>query len=131
MNKSTKAKEITPETKRKVLERQNGRSISGVVLTSAADFHHVIFRSASGIGYEWNIVAITPEEHRCVHDHLPIKFYGRERYSWDEFNTLMKNHLKIKYGNWTEAKCKYHKGWNEEDYEIKCSYREPKNNKQI
>ena len=40
----TKAKEISPETKVKVLERQNYRSISGVALTPyKAEFHHVIY----------------------------------------------------------------------------------------
>lgn len=115
----TKAKEISQETKVKVLERQNYKSISGVALTPyKAEFHHVIYRSSSGVGYEWNIVALTSEEHRCVHDKQPIKIYGRERYSCEEFETLMKNHLKINYPNWSEEKCHYHKYWKEEDYGI-------------
>lgn len=115
-----KAKEISEETKRKVLARQNNRSISGVML-SKADFHHVVLRSSSGVGYEWNIVALTPDEHRRYHDKQPILVYGRERYPWKEFETLMKNHLKIKYPNWSEEKCRYHKYWSEEDYEIERS----------
>ena len=112
-----KAKEISQATKEKVLERQGYRSISGVALNTA-DFHHVIYRSNSGIGYEWNIVAITPDEHRWLHDKQPIKVNGRNRYSWIEFEILMKNHLKLKYNGWTEEKCKFHKYWNEEDYGV-------------
>ena len=77
----TKAKEISQATKEKVLERQGYRSISGVALNTA-DFHHVIYRSNSGIGYEWNVVAITPEEHRLFHDKQDIPVNGRARYSW-------------------------------------------------
>lgn len=119
----TKAKEISQETKNKVLARQGNRSITGATLTPYnVEFHHVIYRSNSGVGYEWNIVAITNEEHRDYHDKQNIKVNGRDRYTWEEFEILMKNHLKIKYPNWSEEKCKYHKYWSEEDYEIKCNY---------
>ena len=118
-SKLTKTKEISEETKRKVLERQRGKSLSGVALTPYnTEFHHVIFRSGSGVGYEWNIVAITSEEHRLYHDHQNIKVYGRERFTWDEFDTIMKNHLKYEYPNWTEKLCKYHIYWEEKDYGI-------------
>ena len=107
-SKLTKAKEISETTKKIVLERQNNKSISGVPLTiQTADFHHVRPRSSSGVGYEWNIVAITREEHRLLHDKQDIKLYGRTRWTWQEFETLIKNHLKIKYHNWTWEKCKY------------------------
>lgn len=114
-SKLTIAKEITQKTKEEVMERQHGRSISGVALTNV-EFHHVIPRSASGIGLAFNIVALTSEEHRWYHDHRPIKVNGRERYTYEEFTTLMKNHLKIRYPGWTEKGCKFHKGWTEEDY---------------
>lgn len=118
-SKITKQKEITKETKQKVLARQNNKSVSGVYLTPYnTDFHHVIFRSDSGVGYEWNIVAITTEEHSLFHDKKKIKVYGRERYTWQEFDTLMKNHLKIKYPNWSEDKCKVNKYFSEEDYGV-------------
>lgn len=100
------------------MARQHRRSISGVALTSV-EFHHFVHRSASGIGYEWNIIALTPEEHRAVHDHKPIKVNGRERYTPAEFDTLMRNHLILNYDGWTVEKCKYHKYWSEEDYGIK------------
>lgn len=114
-----KAKDISPETKEKVLKRQEGKSISGVTLYPYnTEFHHFRLRSDSGVGYEWNIVAITTDEHRRYHDHLPIKVNGRERYSWDEFNTLMRNHLVLRYIGWEWDKCKYHKYWKEEDYGV-------------
>ena len=118
----TKAKEITPKTKGNVLKRQNNRSISGTLLTDNAEYHHVIYRSSSGVGYEWNIVAITPDEHRALHDKKDIYVNGRKRYSWQEFEILCKNHLKLKYRNWSESKCKYHKYWKEADYEIERCY---------
>lgn len=115
----TKAKEISTETKIRVLERQKQRSISGESLMGKpVEFHHVRPRSASGVGYEWNIVAITPNEHRQYHDKVDITFRGKPRYSWSEFETLMKNHLKINYPNWSYEKCKYQKHWSENDYGI-------------
>lgn len=118
-SKFTKAKEITDKTKRAVLERQGNRSISGATLTLGnTEFHHVRPRSSSGVGYEWNIVAITSEEHRQLTDKVNVKFYGRDRYTWQEFDTLIKNHLKIYYPNWTYTKCKYQKGYEVEDYGI-------------
>lgn len=117
-SKATITKEITNETKLKVLERQHRRSLSGAVLTTSVEFHHYIYRSASGIGFEWNVIALTPEEHRAVHDHKPIRINGKIRYMPDEFDTLMRNHLILNYEGWTVDKCKYHKYWEEEDYEV-------------
>ena len=119
----TKAKEISLKTKENVLKRQSNKSISGASLyNSNVEFHHVVFRSSSGVGYEWNIVALTSDEHRALHDKKGIEVNGRVRYTWQEFNTLIRNHLKIKYPNWSEEKCKYHKYWKEKDYEIECNY---------
>lgn len=106
----TKAKEISQETKQKVLERQNGLSISGVWLGRGVEFHHILHRSSQGCGEEFNIVGITPEEHRAYHDHQPIKVNGKVYYTWEEFDTLMKNHLKLRYNNWTLQGCKVRKG---------------------
>jgi len=115
----TKAKEISFETKQRVLDRQGNRSISGLYLADwNTDFHHVIYRSAEGIGAEWNIVALTKEEHRWVHDHQPIQVNGKQRYSWDEFNILMKNHLKLNYDGWSEEKCKFKKGKSFDEYGV-------------
>ena len=118
-SKLTKAKEISYETKCKVLDRQGNRSISGVMLSpNNVEFHHVIYRSDSGIGYEWNIVALTRDEHRWVHDHQPIMVNGRVRYTWYEFNIVMKNHLKKMYEGWSEYSCRFHKNWEEKDYGV-------------
>ena len=114
-----KAKEISPKTKAIVLDRQYNKSISGVNLyNKEVEFHHVIPRSSSGVGYEWNVVALTSEEHRDYTDHRPIKVNGREYYTWEEFDTLIKNHLKLRYSGWSEKLCKYHKGWEKEDYKV-------------
>lgn len=116
-----KQTEITQKTKADVLIRQRGMSISGAWLGNNVNFHHVIGTGLGekGVGYEWNVIALTPEEHRWVHDHQPIKVGNHVRYTYEEFITLMKNHLKINYPNWTEEKCKVHKGWEEKDYGIK------------
>ena len=119
-SKLTKAKEISYETKMKVLDRQGNRSISGVMLSPYnVEFHHVMPRSASGAGFEWNIVCLTKEEHRWYHDHCNIQVNGRDRYTYLEFEILMKNHLKKMYEGWSEYSCKFHKYWNEEDYGVK------------
>lgn len=113
------AVEISEKTRQKVLERQGKRSVSGAGLYPyATEYHHVIPRSSSGVGYEWNIVALTSEEHRCYHDRQPIKVNGRVRFTWEEFDTLIRNHLKIAYVNWTEQNCKYKKYADEKDYEV-------------
>ena len=110
-SKLTKAKEISQETKQIVLERQGYRSISGVYIPDihSCDFHHVIFRSEGGIGAEWNIVAVTFDELRWIHDKCNIKVNGRDRYSYIEFTILMKNHLKRNYLGWSEDRCKFKK----------------------
>lgn len=125
--KTTKQKDITKETKLKVMERQNNRSISGEYLIGKdVEFHHVRPRSNSGVGFEWNIVAITSEEHRLYHDKKNILFRGKPRYSWQEFETLMKNHLKLNYPNWTYEKCKVQKYFEEKDYGIVATKRSDK-----
>lgn len=118
-SKLTKAKEISYETKMKVLDRQGNRSITGVMLSPFnVEFHHVVPRSASGIGYEWNICAITKDEHRWYHDHANIQVNGKDRYTYLEFEILMKNHLKKMYIGWAEEKCKFRKYAEENEYGV-------------
>lgn len=118
-SKLTKAKEISYETKMKVLDRQGNRSITGVMLSPFnVEFHHVVPRSASGIGYEWNICAITKDEHRWYHDHANIQVNGKDRYTYLEFEILMKNHLKKMYTGWAEEKCKFRKYAEENEYGV-------------
>lgn len=119
MSNYTKAKSITLETRKAVLERQNYKSISGCYLTeSTASFHHYVERSSGGVGYEWNIVALTFEEHRAVHDHQDIKIGKRVLYTYKQFITLIRNHLIINYENWSEDRCKYKKRLLEEEYGV-------------
>lgn len=111
--------DITDEEKQIVLKRQNYKSISGVWLGTNihnCDFHHCINSGLGikGVGFEWNLVAITRQEHMAIHNH--DKKIGR--YTYDEFITLIKNHLKLNYINWCEEKCKVKKGYTKEDYEI-------------
>ena len=119
MGRYKEAKSITPECRKAVLERQHYKSISGMYLTEGtASFHHYIERSSSGVGYEWNIVALTFEEHRAIHDHQPIKWGKRVLYTYDQFQTLIRNHLIINYENWSEDRCKYKKHLLEEEYGV-------------
>ena len=119
MGKYIEAKSITLETRKAVLERQNHRSISGAYLTEGtASFHHFVERSSGGVGYEWNIVALTFEEHRAIHDHQPIKVGRRVLYTYDQFITLIRNHLIISYEGWSEDKCKYRKYLEESEYGV-------------
>lgn len=117
-SKQTLMKEISLETKMDVMARQGNRSISGVYLPSieSADFHHVVSRGQGGVGLAFNIVALTPMEHRLLHDHNDIPVNGRKRYTWMEFTILIKNHMKLNYYDWREEYCKYHKMWSVEDY---------------
>lgn len=114
------AKEISAKTRQKVLERQKGLSISGTWLRpNQTEFHHYVERGQSGVGYEWNIVALTSQEHRELHDGCKITVNGRPYYTAEQFETLIRNHLCIRYANWSREKCKYIKGNEEKDYGVK------------
>lgn len=114
MNKEQK---ISDKTKEAVLERQANRSITGMWLTDV-NFHHFVSVGSRGVGYEWNVVALLPSEHRELHDGSDITINGRKRYTNAEFKTLIRNHLVLRYLGWTEDKCRFHKGWSEKDYQI-------------
>ena len=117
----TKAKQISPETKKKVWERQNGRSVvSGFPISVEMCCCHFIGRGEkSGVGYEWNVVGLTTDEHRLLDENKPLKINGRIRYSNAEMQTIIHNHLVENYEGWALAKCSYHKYWKEEDYDVK------------
>lgn len=108
---------ISDKTREAVLERQNHRSISGVYLTDV-NFHHFITVGSRGVGYEWNVVALLPSEHRQLHDGADISVNGKKRFTNAEFKSLIRNHLVLRYRGWSEGKCRFHKGWTEQDYEI-------------
>ena len=115
-SKATKMKEMSFKTKCEVMDRQCSRSLTKVYL-SHPSFHHVVERGAgSGVGLAFNVVALTFEEHRAVHDHQPIIVNGKQMYTWDEFQIVMKNYLKVQYPAWTEEACHIHKYWSEQDY---------------
>ena len=112
-------KEISPETKKEVLERQGYRSITGVYIPDIyhGSFHHVIQKgSGSGVGLAFNIVALTPMEHTWYHNKESIMVNGKKRYTYLELEILMKNHLKLRYPYWKEEYCHFHKYWDEKDY---------------
>ena len=117
-SKATKIKEISLATKQEVLDRQESRSITGVYLTPYnTTFHHVMERGAeSGVGLAYNIIALTFDEHRAYHDHQDIMVNGRKRYTWIEFEIIMKNYLKLQYHGWNEDACRIHKYWEIKDY---------------
>lgn len=98
MNK--KSKDVFETVKQKVLKRQNNLSISGVWLGNGVNYHHIKPRSHGGLGIEENIVALTPLEHRELHDHQSITVNGKKYYTYDEFQTLIRNHMRRNYKNW-------------------------------
>lgn len=70
------------------------------------------------MGFEWNIVALTLEEHECIHNHRPVMMNGKVKYTYDEMQSLMRNHLLKHYVGWSEDKCKYKKWFEEKDYQV-------------
>lgn len=120
----TKAKQITPKTKQKVFERQGGRSILSKypITVEMCCCHYVGKGEKSGVGYEWNIVGLTPEEHRQLDLNQPIKVGGRIRWTNEQAQTIIRNHLVQNYDGWSREKCSYHKYWKEEDYGVKRRY---------
>ena len=116
----TKAKQIKPETKEVVWKRQRGRSLlSGHPITVEMCCCHYIGKGEkSGVGYEWNIVGLLPEEHSELDLNKPIKVNGRIRYTNEEAQTIIGNHLNRSYKGWTREKCSYHKYFEEKDYGV-------------
>lgn len=109
-----KSKEITEKTRKKVYLRQHGLSISKRCLPPGqTEYHHFIERSSSGVGFEWNVVALTSEEHRQLHDGQKVG-----RFSNHDFKTLIRNHLILNYEGWSEEKCKYKRGFEEDEYGV-------------
>lgn len=111
-----KAKEISKETKLAVLQRQNYKSVmSNKPLTlETASFHHYVERGQSGVGYEWNIVALTWQEHRVLmHDKNTL-----EGITPEQAEEIVVNHFKENYNNWTRDNCRYHKWYAEKDYGV-------------
>lgn len=120
-SRQTKVKGITQATKEKVWRRQKGLSIlSNRPITVAQCCCHYIGRGVRGVGYEWNIVGLTPEEHRLLDENKPIPVNNRKRWTNAEAQILIKNHLILNYIGWSEEACEYDKyKFSEEEYGVK------------
>lgn len=123
----TKAKQITQKTKQAVYERQKGRSIlSGQPITISMCCCHFVGRGEkSGVGYEWNIVGLTPEEHMMLDQNRPLWIYKSNsvtKLENSEMHQMIEEHLKENYNGWSKEKCSYHKYWEEKDYEVYRTY---------
>lgn len=115
----TKAKQISQETKQKVYDRQNGKSVlSGLAITKEMCCCHFIGRGLGGVGYEWNIIGLTPEEHRQLDLNQTIYVGKMPRWTNKEAHIIIQNHLNLNYNGWSIEKCKYQKYKKEEDYEV-------------
>lgn len=110
-----KAKDISLETKIEVLKRQHNRSLASdkYLTLDMADFHHFITRGQSGIGYEWNIIAITREEHIALHSGNKVG-----RFENKDFDIYVQNYLLKMYKHWSRDVCKYHKWYAPKDYGV-------------
>ena len=97
MKKRTKALAITPETKRRVYERDGERC----VLCGARGYPnaHFIARSQGGLGIEENIVTL------CVNCHNAYDNSAFRRVIREE----LREYLKEKYPDWEEQKLYYRK----------------------
>lgn len=119
---STKEKEISKETKIKVWERQNGRSIFAPYRPISIEMCccHYVSRGNSGVGYEWNIFGCYQQpwlnEHYMFDGQISID--NNLNLTRDEMKKVARNHLVRNYSNWSEEKCKYHKYWKEQDYGV-------------
>lgn len=96
----TKALEISPKVKQKVLERDGCCIWCGKQGQPNA---HYIARSHSGLGIEENILTLCAECHRR-YDQTTARLKMREYF---------KNYLMSKYPGWDEKKLTYNK-WNQE-----------------
>lgn len=120
----TKAKSISPKTKKAVWERQRGKSIlSGKPITISECCCHYIARSASGVGYEWNIIGLTFEEHRALDTYKGINIGSSVVLPNSVAKNVIKTHLMSNYDGWSEEKCKYIKYFEEKDYEVNRKYK--------
>lgn len=97
MNKRTKALQIPPEVKAKVLKRDKWCVWCGSPYGQPNA--HYISRAQSGLGIEENILTLCPECHRRYDQ-------STERPKMREF---FKDYLKSKYPEWDEAKLIYRK----------------------
>lgn len=125
-SKRTKALEISYETKQMVWERQKGKSLFAPYrpITVEMCCCHYISRANGGLGEEWNIFGCyqTPwlNEHYMYDGQLNIG--NKLNVTREQMKTIVSNHLKRNYFNWSEQNCKYNKYKEIKDYEVKRNY---------
>ena len=97
MQKRTKALQIPPEVKRRVLERDECCVLCG---RRGEPNAHFIARSQGGLGIEQNIVTLCYKCHQD-YDNSPLRRIIREQ---------LREYLKSKYPDWDESTLYYKKG---------------------
>ena len=128
-SKQTKAHEIPYEAKLAVFKRQNGKSLFAPYRAITIDMCccHFVSRANGGVGQEWNIFGCYQtawiDEHKAYDGQLSDKeVKALTNLDRDHMKMVVKNHLNKSYKNWSIDKCKYHKYWDWQDYEIKRNY---------
>ena len=118
-SKYTKAKSISLKTKYEVYDRQHGLSLlSGKPITLAQCCCHYLNRGRGGVGFCWNIMALTTDEHRKFDLHQDI-----DGMSHEECCRIIEEHFKQHYVDWSIERCKYKKYCDdEEDYKMLRTY---------
>lgn len=121
MNRQTKVKAITQKTKEKVWNRQHGHSLlGGDFITVSECCCHYRGRGVQGVGYEWNIIGLTPTEHQLLDENKDIIINGRFICTHEQALTRIRNHLMANYIGWSEEKCIYDKyKFEESEYGVK------------
>lgn len=128
-SKQTKAHEISYETKLRVFKRQNGKSLFAPYRPISIEMCccHYVSRANGGLGQEWNIFGCYQSPWLDEHKAYDGQFSNQEvkkimNLDREQMRVVVGNHLNKSYMGWTKDKCKYHKHWNDEDYEIECNY---------
>ena len=128
-SKQTKAHEISLETKKAVWERQNGKSIFAPYRTITVEMCccHYVSRANGGVGQEWNIFGCYQtawlDEHKAFDGQLSDKEIKQiTNLDREQMKIVVGNHLKKSYSGWSLDKCKYHKHWDWNDYEVKRNH---------
>lgn len=105
-SKRTKALQISMKTKKKVWERQQGRSVvSNKPITVYECCCHVVPKSKGGLGIEENIVGMTQDEHRIFDNNL----LGSHKEGSQSYKEKIIKHLQAHYPNWSEDNLIYKK----------------------
>lgn len=107
MRSRTKALQISRDTKEKVWNRQQGKSIySNKPISIEECCCHYVSRARSGLGIEENVIGLTWDEHPI----FDLNEVGDHKEEHDEMRRLAKKHLKECYPYWNESILVYKKG---------------------